>query len=77
MGDDGARPVKHRRAEIKMTAEEVEAFLHEGRAMTMCTINHDGTIHAVAMWYGFVDGLVAVETKAKSQKAQNLGATRG
>ena len=32
----------------------------------------DGSIHAVAMWYGFLDGCVTVETKAKSQKVQNL-----
>ena len=29
--------------------------------MTMCTLNHDGSIHAVAMWYGFVEGAVAIE----------------
>jgi PPOX class probable F420-dependent enzyme len=57
---------------IKMTAEEVDVFLHERRPMTLCSINHDGTIHAVAMWYGFLEECVAVETKAKSQKAQNL-----
>ena len=57
---------------IKMSEEEVDFFLHERRAMSLCTINHDGSIHAVAMWYGFLDGAVAVETKAKSQKAQNL-----
>jgi len=39
---------------IRMTEEEIDAFLHERRPMTMCTINHDGSIHAVAMWYGFV-----------------------
>ncbi|HEX4218145.1 MAG TPA: TIGR03618 family F420-dependent PPOX class oxidoreductase [Acidimicrobiales bacterium] len=57
---------------IKMAPEEVEAFLHERRPMTMCSINHDGSIHAVAMWYGFLDGAVAVETKTKAQKAQNV-----
>ena len=57
---------------IKMTEDEVDAFIHERRPMTMCTLNHDGTIHAVAMWYGFVDGCVAIETKAKAQKAVNL-----
>ncbi|HXA32146.1 MAG TPA: TIGR03618 family F420-dependent PPOX class oxidoreductase [Acidimicrobiales bacterium] len=57
---------------IRMTPEEVDAFIHERRPMTMCSINHDGSIHAVAMWYGFLDGAVAVETKAKAQKAQNL-----
>jgi PPOX class probable F420-dependent enzyme len=55
-----------------MTEAEVEAFLHEQRTMTMCTLNYDGTIHAVAMWYGFLDGAIAVETKGKSQKVQNL-----
>jgi PPOX class probable F420-dependent enzyme len=62
----------NQRAMIKMTPEEVDAFIHERRPMSMCSINHDGSIHAVAMWYGFVDGLIAVETKAKSQKVQNL-----
>lgn len=57
---------------IKMTPEEVEEFLHSSRTMSMCTLNHDGTIHAVAMWYGFLEGAIAVETKTKSQKAQNL-----
>ncbi|HEY4929325.1 MAG TPA: PPOX class F420-dependent oxidoreductase [Acidimicrobiales bacterium] len=57
---------------IRMTDEEIDAFLHERRPMTMCTINHDGSIHAVAMWYGFVDGTIAIETKAKAQKAVNL-----
>ncbi len=57
---------------VKMTGDEVDAFLRERRSMTMCTMNHDGTIHAVAMWYGFLEGEVAVETKAKSQKAWNL-----
>jgi PPOX class probable F420-dependent enzyme len=57
---------------IRMTDEEIDAFLHERRPMSMCTLAADGTIHAVAMWYGFVDGAVAIETKAKSQKAVNL-----
>jgi PPOX class probable F420-dependent enzyme len=62
----------NQRSKIKMTPEEVDAFLQERRPMSMCSINHDGSIHAVAMWYGFVGGLIAVETKAKSQKVQNL-----
>ena len=62
----------NQRGLIKMTPEEVDSFIHERRPMSMCSINHDGSIHAVAMWYGFLDGLIAVETKAKSQKVQNL-----
>ena len=58
---------------IRMTPGEIDAFLHERRPMTMCTINHDGSVHAVAMWYGFLDDSIAIETKAKAQKAVNLG----
>ena len=47
----------NQRDQIKMTPEEIDAFLHERRPMTMCSINHDGSIHAVAMWYGFLDGI--------------------
>jgi PPOX class probable F420-dependent enzyme len=62
----------NRRSEIKMSAEEVERFLHEERTTTMCSMHPDGSIHAVAMWYAFLDGVLTVETKAKSQKVQNL-----
>ncbi len=75
MTEQMPRPMGHgikQRDVIKMTAQEVEAFIHERRPMTMCSVNHDGSIHAVAMWYGFLEGCVAVETKAKSQKAVNL-----
>lgn len=75
MAEEGTQQMGHgvkQRSLVVMSPEEVDAFLHERRPMTMCTINHDGSIHAVAMWYGFLDGAVAVETKGKSQKAQNL-----
>ena len=62
----------NQRALIKMSDAEVDTFLHERRPMSLCTINHDGSIHAVAMWYGFLEGCVAFETKAKAQKVQNL-----
>jgi PPOX class probable F420-dependent enzyme len=57
---------------IKMTPAEVEAFLAERRSMTMSTISGDGSIHSVAMWYGFLEGAVAFETKTKAQKVVNL-----
>jgi PPOX class probable F420-dependent enzyme len=63
----------NQRKAIEMTPGEVEAFLAERRNMTMCSMSPDGSIHAVAMWYGFLDGSIAVETKAKAQKAVNLG----
>ena len=62
----------NQRAAIRMTSEEVDAFLAERRTMTMCSLGPDGSIHAIAMWYGFLDGCITVETKAKSQKVKNL-----
>lgn len=57
---------------IKMSPTEVDDFLAGRRTAAMCTVNPDGSIHAVAMWYGFLEGALAFETKAKSQKIQNL-----
>jgi PPOX class probable F420-dependent enzyme len=57
---------------IKMTPDEVDAFLRERRSMTMSTIAPDGSIHSVAMWYGFLEGAIAFETKRKAQKVKNL-----
>jgi PPOX class probable F420-dependent enzyme len=62
----------NRRDQIKMSAEEIDAFLREERTATLCSMHPDGSIHAVAMWYGFLDGAVTFETKAKSQKVQNF-----
>lgn len=55
-----------------MTPAEVDAFLHERQTMSVATHNPDGSIHLVAMWYGFVDGLPVFETHPKAQKAVNL-----
>jgi PPOX class probable F420-dependent enzyme len=62
----------NQRAQIKMSDEEIDAFLHGRHSMSMATIGPDGAIQLVAMWYGFVDGDVVFETKAKSQKVANL-----
>ena len=62
-----------RRDQIRMTDDEVQAFLHERHTMNLATYNHDGSIHLVAMWYGFLpDGSVGFETFGKSQKVLNL-----
>jgi PPOX class probable F420-dependent enzyme len=62
----------NRRRQVQMTPDEAMQVMVDARELTMCTFNHDGTIHAVAMWYGFLDGALAVHTKSKSQKITNL-----
>jgi len=61
-----------RRDLIRMSDEEVRAFLEEQRTLQVATIDHDGWPHVVAMWYVVVDGQLVFWTYAKSQKALNL-----
>ncbi len=61
-----------RRDQIRMTDAEITEFLGGRHTMNVATYNHDGTIHLVAMWYGFIDGDPVFETFAKSQKVANL-----
>ena len=60
------------RARIQMSDAEIDEFLPDKHTMSIATLNADGTIHMVAMWYGFLEGEIAFESKAKSQKVANL-----
>lgn len=57
---------------IRMSDAEIDEFMKGRHSMSMATVNPDGSIHMVAMWYGFLEGCVAIETKTKSQKVRNL-----
>jgi PPOX class probable F420-dependent enzyme len=61
-----------RRDLIRMTDEETQAFLTGRHTMNVATVNHDGSIHLVAMWYGFVGDRPAFWTYGRSQKILNL-----
>lgn len=61
-----------RRAQIRMTQDEVAAFLAAGRTLHMATIGPDGAPHLVPMWYALLDGRLAMWAYAKSQKVVNL-----
>src|SRR4029450_12349508 len=62
----------NQRAQITMTPDEIAAFVERSRTATMATNGPGGMPHVVAMWYGVIDADLWFETKAKSQKAQNL-----
>lgn len=61
-----------RRNLIRMSDAEVAAFLDGRHTMNVASINHDGTIHLVAMWYAMLDGEPVFWTFGKSQKIRNL-----
>src|SRR6187551_3524391 len=61
-----------RRDQIRMSDDEVSAFLAEQMVMTIGTIGPNGRPHLMALWY-VPDGLgMTGWTYAKSQKAKNL-----
>ena len=72
MADETTRDGVKQRGKIVMSQEEIDEFLLGRHSMTMSTINADGSIHSIAMWYGFLEGCVAIESKAKAQKVMNL-----
>ncbi len=61
-----------RRDQIRMTEAEVAEFLDGRHTMNIATLNHDGSIHLVAMWYA-MDGTDPVFwTYKKAQKIKNI-----
>lgn len=62
----------HRRTQIAMAPEEVEAYLAAARTMVLATIGPDGVPDPVGMWFVLLDGEIWMRTYAKSQKVLNV-----
>ena len=60
------------RAKAAMTPDEVEAMLAGNRKVQLATLNPDGSVHLVTMFYTLIDGQIAFWTYRSSQKAHNL-----
>jgi PPOX class probable F420-dependent enzyme len=61
-----------RRDQIRMSEEEVAAFLDEEKTVICATVGHDGWPHLMPLWYVVRDGTLWAWTYAKSQKVRNL-----
>lgn len=64
-----------RRDQIRMTGDELGAFLDEQRIVQVATVGPHGRPHLVPLWYVVEDGdrpVLRGWTYAKSQKARNL-----
>ena len=62
-----------RRDDIRMTRDEIRAYLREGHTMTLVTNGAKGHPHAVAMFYALDDDLtIRFATHAASQKIRNI-----
>jgi PPOX class probable F420-dependent enzyme len=60
------------RDKVSMGAAEVASFLAGARKVQLGTLNPDGSVHLVTMFYGLIDGQIAFWTYRTSQKALNL-----
>ena len=61
-----------RRGQIKMTPEEVQAFLAEEKTMTCATNGRDGFPHLMPLWYVLRGDRIWAWTYGKAQKTKNL-----
>lgn len=61
-----------RRDKIHMTDDEVASFLDGRHTVNIATLNHDGSIHLVAMWYAMDGADLTFWTYGKAQKIKNL-----
>lgn len=57
---------------VKMSGDEVEAFLRSARKVQVATVNPDGSPHLSTLFYVVRDGQIAFWTYGKSQKIRNL-----
>ena len=55
-----------------LTKEEIDKFLQKGNIARICSINKDGTIHAVPVWFDYDNGKVIIGTPKASRRARNI-----
>jgi len=55
-----------------LSDEEIENLLKKAMVARFCSLNANGTIHAVPVWYSFMDGKIVVATPVSSRKARNV-----
>ena len=55
-----------------LTDKERDDFLKEAPTATICSINEDGTIHGVPVWFKYESGQFIIATPEKSKKARNI-----
>lgn len=57
---------------IRMSHEEIAAFMEERQNLQVATIGKDGAPHLTTVWFAIHDGRILFETYGTSQKVANL-----
>jgi nitroimidazol reductase NimA-like FMN-containing flavoprotein (pyridoxamine 5'-phosphate oxidase superfamily) len=56
-----------------LTDEEIQSLLKQAQVARFCSLNGDGTIHSVPVWYTYENKQIIVVTPSASRKARNVG----
>jgi PPOX class probable F420-dependent enzyme len=57
---------------VRMSADEIEAFLREVKSLNVATLGKDGSPHLTTLWFASHGGDILFETYGSSQKVVNL-----
>lgn len=68
----GAAEMTKRRDLIRMSNEEVWAFIEQQKTLQVATNGRDGWPHLTSLWFALDEGDIVLETFTKSQKVKNL-----
>lgn len=55
-----------------LTEKEIDIFLREAKVARICTLNKNGTIHAVPVWFMYENGLITIASPEKACKIGNI-----
>jgi len=55
-----------------LTKDEIVSFLEKAKIARICSLNKDGTIHSVPVWYYYENGNIVIGTPKKSRRAGNI-----
>lgn len=55
-----------------LTKHEIDTFIKQAKIARICSINKDGTIHAVPVWFYYNDDEIIIGTPRNSRRAKNI-----
>ena len=55
-----------------LTKEDINIFIENAKIARICSINKDGTIHAVPVWFTLDNGRIIIGTPKASRRAANI-----
>lgn len=56
----------------RLSKKETESLLKEAKIAVICSQNKDGTIHAVPVWFKYIQDNIVILMQGDSRKARNI-----